>query len=518
MIDISAHLPILVILIPLISAVIIPVVGQINRLFSWYIAVGVTFITFLISFELLINVQNLGSISYWLGGWKPPWGIEYVLDYLNAYILLIISFIAFIVALYAKKSIQKEIEEHKITIFYSVYMLFVTGLMGIVLTGDLFNLYVFIEISSLSAYTLVAVGRKREALIASYNYLILGTIAATFILLGIGYLYMMTGTLNIADLREKLIVHYGSNVIVTAFAFFTVGISLKLALFPLHIWLPNAYTNAPSVVSTIMAATSTKVGAYILLRTMFTIFTVEFDLQSIHVTKILLVLSSVAIIVGSVMAISQTNIKRMLAYSSVGQIGYIVLGAALLNEIAMIGSLIHILNHAIMKGTLFLVVGMIVYKTGIENIAGLKGMGKKMPYSMAAFTIASLSMIGVPLTVGFVSKWYISIGAINADRWYLVLVILFSSLLTAIYFWRIIENIYFKKADSEIQNVDQSTQLIKPSKDYDMKLQAFKQDDAPLGMLLPTLLLAGLCIIFGIAAFVPISLAEKAAIMLLGGI
>ena len=208
----------------------------------------------------------------------------------------------------------------------------------------------------------------------------------------------------------------------------------------------------------------------------------------------------------------------MLAYSSVGQIGYIVLGAALLNEIAMIGSLIHILNHALMKGTLFLVVGMIVYKTGIENIAGLKGMGKKMPYSMAAFTIASLSMIGVPLTVGFVSKWYISIGAINADRWYLVLVILFSSLLTAIYFWRIIENIYFKKADSEIQNVDQSTQLIKPSKDYDMKLQAFKQDDAPLGMLLPTLLLAGLCIIFGIAAFVPISLAEKAAIMLLGGI
>ena len=505
MIDISAHLPILVILIPLISAIIIPVVGQINRLFSWYIVVGVTFIAFLISFKLLINVQNFGTISYWLGGWKPPWGIEYVLDYLNAYILLIISFIAFIVALYAKKSIHKEIDEYKITIFYSVYMLFVTGLMGIVLTGDLFNLYVFIEISSLSAYTLVAVGRKREALIASYNYLILGTIAATFILIGIGYLYMMTGTLNIADLRLKLVAHYGSNVIVTAFAFFTVGISLKLALFPLHIWLPNAYTNAPSVVSTIMAATSTKVGAYILLRTMFTIFTVEFDLNIIPVTKILLFLSSIAIIVGSVMAISQTNIKRMLAYSSVGQIGYIVLGAALINEIAMTGSLIHILNHALMKGTLFLVVGMVVYKTGIENINELKGMGKKMPYSMAAFTIASLSMIGVPLTVGFVSKWYISIGAINADRWYLVLVILFSSLLTTIYFWRIIENIYFKKADLESQNVDNS-------------IEPIKQDDAPLGMLLPTLLLAALCIIFGIAAFVPISLAEKAAIMLLGEI
>ena len=198
MIDISEHLPILVIIIPLISAIIIPIVGQFNRLFSWYITVMATFVSFLISYVLLNNVLNSGRISYWLGGWKPPWGIEYLLDYLNVYILFIVSFIAFIVALYAKLSVEKEIEEHKITTFYSVYMLFVTGLMGIILTGDLFNLYVFIEISSLSAYTLVAVGRKREALIASYNYLILGTIAATFILVGIGYLYMMTGTLNLS--------------------------------------------------------------------------------------------------------------------------------------------------------------------------------------------------------------------------------------------------------------------------------------------------------------------------------
>ena len=516
MIDISEHLPILVIIIPLISAIIIPIVGQFNRLFSWYITVMVTFVSFLISYVLLNNVLNSGRISYWLGGWKPPWGIEYVLDYLNVYILLIVSFIAFIVALYAKLSVEKEIEEHKITTFYSVYMLFVTGLMGIILTGDLFNLYVFIEISSLSAYTLVAVGRKREALIASYNYLILGTIAATFILVGIGYLYMMTGTLNIADLREKLSVHYGSNVVATAFAFFTVGLSLKLALFPLHIWLPNAYTNAPSVVSAIMAATSTKVGAYVLLRIMFTVFAVEINLQIVPITKILLTLSSVAIIAGSVLAISQTNIKRMLAYSSVGQIGYIVLGAALINETAMMGSLIHIFNHAIMKGTLFLVAGTVVYKTGIEDIDGLKGLGKKMPYSMAAFTIASLSMIGFPLTVGFISKWYIAVGAINASRWYFVPVILLGSILTAIYFWRIIENIYFKKADSEIQHLEKSAPPHQQSKNHTMQFETRTRDDAPIGMLVPTLLLAGLCIIFGIAAFVPVSLADMAASMLFG--
>ncbi len=503
MINITEHLPVLIIVISLMSAAIIPIAGRFNRHYSWYITVAVTFVSFLISISLLNRVLNTGKISYWLGGWQPPWGIEYVLDYLNIFILLIVSFIAFIVSLYARHSVEKEIAEYKISTFYSVYMLFIAGLMGMTLTGDLFNLYVFIEISSLAAYTLIAVGRKRNALMASYNYLILGTIAATFILLGIGYLYMVTGTLNMADLRELLPALYESKVVLTAFAFFTVGLSLKLALFPLHIWLPNAYTHAPSVVSAIMAATSTKVGAYVLLRIMFTVFKVEFDLEVVPVTKILLVLSSVAIITGSVLAIAQTNIKRMLAYSSVGQIGYIVLGAALINQTAMTGSLIHILNHAVMKGTLFLVIGAVVYKTGIEDISGLRGMGKKMPYSMAAFTIAALSMIGIPLTVGFVSKWYIAMGALNAGMWYFVPIILLSSLLTAIYFWRIIESIYFEDSNTEPQNPEYS--------------QIRNPDDAPLGMLIPTLILAGLCLFFGVAAFLPVSIAEKAASMLLGG-
>jgi len=519
MIDITGHLPILVIVIPLISAIIIPMAGRFNRLYSWYITVAVTFVSFLISIALLNRVLNTGRISYWLGGWQPPWGIEYVIDYLNAFVLMIVTFIAFIVSLYARRSVEKEIAEKKITTFYSVYMLFVAGLMGITVTGDIFNLYVFIEISSLAAYTLIAVGRKRDALMASYNYLILGTIAATFILLGIGYLYMMTGTLNMADLRERLPALYESKVVLTAFAFFMVGFSLKLALFPLHTWLPNAYTHAPSVVSAIMAATSTKVGAYVMLRIMFTVFKVEFDLQVVPVTKILLILSSVAIIAGSVLAIAQTNIKRMLAYSSVGQIGYIVLGAALANQTAMTGSLLHILNHAIMKGALFLVVGTVVYKTGIEDISGLRGKGKEMPYSMAAFTIAALSIIGVPLTVGFVSKWYIAVGALNAGMWYFVPIILLSSLLTAVYFWRIIESIYFEKADSGILKVEYSvTPLLQLQPEiHNPQFDARNPDDAPLGMLIPTLVLAGLCIFFGIAAFIPVSVAEKAASMLLGG-
>lgn len=512
---IAEHLPALVIVTPLLFALIIPIAGMINRALCWVIAIAITFACLLMSISLLDTVINTGRISYHLGAWDPPWGIEYVIDYLNGFVLVIVSFIFFMVTIYARKSVAHEINKEKIPTFYSIYMLLFTGLLGITITGDIFNLYVFIEIASLTAYTLVAMGKKRRALMAGYNYLILGTIAATFILLGIGYLYMVTGSLNMADLREILPGLYHSKVVLTAFAFLTVGLSIKLALFPLHIWLPNAHSECPSVMSAMLAAAFLKVNVYALLRIMFTVFKVEFDLEVVPVTRILLVLSCIAIIAGSVLAIAQTKIKRMLAYSSVGQMGYIVLGAALINKIAMTGGIIHLLNHALMKSTLFLVAGAIVYKTGIEDISGLRGLGKKMPFSMAAFTIGSLSMIGTPLTVGFISKWYLAIGALKAGMWFIVPVILLSSLLTAVYFWRVIEAIYFKPAVSAQRSEvslygDYATGNPQPAARY--------RDEAPPGMLIPILILAGLCIFFGIAASIPLSVAEKAANMLLGGV
>jgi multicomponent Na+:H+ antiporter subunit D len=227
---------------------------------------------------------------------------------------------------------------------------------------------------------------------------------------------------------------------------------------------------------------------------MFTVFNRQFDISVVPFTKILLVMSSVAIVSGSVLAVAQTNIKRMLAYSSVGQIGYIVFGAAIANETSMAGSMLHILNHALMKGALFMVVGGVVYRTGIENIRDLKGLGRKMPWSMAAFTVGALSMIGVPLTVGFVSKWYLAVGAVEAGLWYLVPVILLSSLMTAVYFWRIIESIYFSAP-----------------------IKAVERREQPLEMLVPTVAMSALCIVFGVAAWVPLEVAQKAAAMLLGG-
>jgi multicomponent Na+:H+ antiporter subunit D len=455
---VSRHLPGLVILVPLLTAVTIPVLGMLHRRLPWLAALAASTFSFFGSVSLVIRVMETGRISYHLGGWAPPWGIEYAVDALNGFVLVVVSFVAALVALYSLRSVDQEIPRAKHPAFYSIYMLLVTGLMGIVVTGDIFNMYVFIEISSLASYALIASGRRREALTASYNYLILGTIGATFILLGIGHLYMATGSLNIADLSRLLPPLYGSGVVLTAFAYFSVGLALKLALFPLHIWMPNAYTHAPSSVSAVLAATATKVGAYALIRVMFTVFNVHFDVSSVPFSKILLFLSCIAILAGSVLAISQTNIKRMLAYSSVGQIGYIVFGAALINKTAMAGSLLHILNHALMKGALFLVV------------------------------------IGVPLTVGFVSKWYLALGAIEAGMWYLVPVILLSSLLTAVYFWRIIEGIYFGKPAVEGERLEQ-----------------------PMGMLVPTAVMAALCVVFGVSATLPLAVAKAAANMLLGG-
>lgn len=496
-------LPILVIVIPLLSAFIIPLAARINRAWSWYIATFTTFISLAGSVLLLKDVQEKGRISYWLGGFEPPWGIEYAIDYLNGFVLVVVAFVAFLVAVYARKSVEHEIEESKTSYFYSIYLLFTAGLTGMVITGDVFNLYVFLEIASLTGYALIAMGRRREALIASYNYLIMGTIGATFILLGIGYLYMVTGTLNMADLGQRLPEIYQSGVVRVAFAFFAIGLSIKIALFPLHNWLPNAYTYAPSTVSAILAATATKVGAYTLIRVLFTVFKPEFSISEVHLCPMFFFFSATAILAGSILAIAQTDIKKMLAYSSIGQIGYIVLGIALLNHTGMKAAILHILNHALMKGTLFLVVGAVVYSYGITNISDFKRLGKKLPIPMAAFTVAALSMIGVPLTVGFVSKWYLAVASLEAGMWFFIPILLFSSLLMAVYFWRVIDYIYFHP-EEEVR-----TDLPYPGP------SPSAARGTPALMLGPIAVMAALCIVFGIDTSLPLSIADKASTILL---
>lgn len=432
---------ILIIAIPLMSSYVIPLIGWRWRNTAYFIALAAIGASTVCSFILLHAVLEQGPIHYHLGGWLPPWGIEYAVDALNAFVGVVVCGLGFLVTLASRRSVEKELADKKVR-FYCIYLLLFTGLMGIVVTGDVFNLYVFLEIASLAAYALVAIGEEGAPL-ASFNYIIMGTVGACFYLLGVGYLYIVTGSLNIADLARLLPPLYSSKVVLIALAFFLIGLFIKMGVFPLHVWLPDAYTYAPSAVSAFIAPLMTKVGAYVLIRVLFTLFEPAFSLRAVPFGVLLGWLAAAAILIGSIIAIAQSDFKRMLAYSSVSQIGYILLGISLANANGFIGALLHILNHGFMKAGLFLVAAALMYKMGGRNIYHLRGLHRKMPLTAAALAIGALSMVGIPPTCGFFSKWYLLLGSLEANQWPFAVIILVSSLLTAIYFFRVVEIIYF---------------------------------------------------------------------------
>ena len=395
----------------------------------------------------LCRVLADGELRYFLGGWPPPFGIEYVLDHLSAFMVIIIVFIGFIAVIYPPEAGLYHAPRRGIPV-YGLLLLLIGGLVGVVITGDLFNLFVFLEIYSLASYALITLGGDR-AVVASFRYLILGTIAGCFYLLGVGFIYFSTGTLNMADAANLLLPLYGSPTIMAAVALIVVGMGIKLALFPLHVWLPDAHSYAPPVVAAILAAIQIEVAAYVIVRFMLTIFEPQYFIEILPVTTVIGWVAAVGIIFGSVMAIAQKDFKRMLAYSTVAQVAYIGLGIGLANPLGLIGALLHILNHAFMKSCLFLVAGGIRHQTGFHAISQFAGLGRKMPLMMGAFTVAALSMVGIPPTAGFFSKWYLILGSIEANNWAFVAVILASSLLTAVYFFRMIEKLFTTPPDSD---------------------------------------------------------------------
>ena len=487
-----AHLPVLQVIVPLMAAPACLILGRSSLV--WLFSITVSGLAFLISITLLQQVMDSGVIVYQMGGWSAPWGIEYRIDKLNAFLALIISGVSTVVLLAAHTSIHDEIPKDRHTFFYVLYLLSLAGMLGMVTTGDAFNVFVFLEISSLSAYSLIALGKDKRALWASYQYLIMGSIGATFILIAIGLMYQMTGTLNMDDLSQRLPEVAQSRTVFAAFAFFIVGVCLKLALFPLHLWLPNAYAYAPSIVTAFFAATSTKVAVYLLIRFTFSVFGLSFSFTTLPLQTFFVVLGLLGIFVASTAAVYQKNMKHLFAYSSVAQIGYMIVGYSISTTAGLMATLLHMFNHALMKSALFLALGAVMYRIGSVQLKNIQGLGRQMPFTMAAIVVGGLSLIGVPLTVGFVSKWYLILAAIEHGWWPVAVLMLLGSLLAIVYVWRIVETAYFEEPLPGRERVK----------------------EAPLAFLVPVWLLVAANIYFGVDTRLSVQVAQAASQSLFG--
>ncbi|AQL41753.1 cation:proton antiporter [Halorientalis sp. IM1011] len=435
-------LPFLVAL-PLVASVVVLFVGLVRSETGWPIAALAGLGQFGLAGYLGYRALTAGRISYVVGGFRAPYGIELVIDGLSAAVIVLIAAVSLGVLVYARTAGPRG------NPFYATYLLLVGGLTGVVVTADVFNMYVFIEISGLTAYALVASGDSGRSAVAALKYLIVGTVGASLYLLGVGYAYIGTGTLNMADLSTKLadpaIVGHDSVLATTAFAFIAIGLFIKTAVFPLHTWQPEAYAGSPDSVSGFISALVSTTFAYALIRISLTVFTPDFFAAVDPARTLLIVGAIVSIVAGSALAVSQSEIKRMLAYSSVSQFGLVLAGLAALNGTALIGAIVHLVGHAIMKGGLFLAAGLIATATGAREVHEYEGLSERMPYAAGAFAVLAFAMVGVPPAVGFVGKWYIAVGAVEAQLWPLAAVILLSTLLTLAYFARLVERMYFRE-------------------------------------------------------------------------
>jgi multicomponent Na+:H+ antiporter subunit D len=438
----TGQLPAIVVVAPLVGALLAAAAGWLRRWLCFPLALASLAAAAAASVGVLAQVVTRGPILYRLAGWDPPWGIVFSIDALNAVVLCVVTLSAAVNLVASRETIERG-PGFRVGPFYSLYVLSVTGLAGMVLTGDLFNLYVLLEITSLSGYALVAVGRDRANL-SALNYLLMGTIGASFYLLGVGFLYTLTGSLNMADIAARLPELYGSPSLFIAFALMLVGLWLKAALFPLHAWLPNAYTYANSAASGLLAPLMTKVMIYVMLRVMVTVFTPAYVFRFSGLAPAVVWLAVIAIVAGAVLALAAKDLKRMLTYIIVAEVGYMVGGAWLGNADGFTGAVLHLVNDAVMTLCLFLAAGAIARRTGGTGFESLQGLFRTMPFTMAGLVVGGLAIIGVPPTGGFFSKWYLISAGIQAGQWGYVAALVFSSLVAVVLFFRVFEIAYFQ--------------------------------------------------------------------------
>jgi multicomponent Na+:H+ antiporter subunit D len=483
----------LLILAGLIPAFTMPVFARWKRNFCAPYAVIVSGLLFSISLSLFVKVLNGGALHLHVGGWAPPWGIEIVIEPLSGMMAVLITGLYFLISIYSYSAVRKEMNEEAQGWFYVEFLLCMTAMLGLVITNDLFNMYVFIEVVSLSACALVVSKGGRIAVEASLKYLILATIGSGFILFGIGILYMITGHLNMSFAGAVLAGNAAGYpyLLWAAMSFFVVGFGVKSALFPLHLWLPDAHASAPSPSSAVLSALVVKVYIIALFKLFFIVFGLELYQES-YIRWLILILASMAMMFGSFFAFVQLELKRRLAYSTVAQIGYIYLGIGLGTPWSVTAAFFHLVVHALMKTCLFFCAGAIYYQTGRKKVTQLAGIGSIMPLTAAAFTVAAFSMVGVPLTGGFISKFMLAQGSIEAEYPYFIILIVISGLLNALYYFPILWQVYFTSPPAQGENNDEPHHA-------QINESGFRWDQIPLSMKIPIAVTALGIIALGVA-------------------
>lgn len=492
--SIIANLPVFVIIVPLFVAVILPTLARRLRLVENLVIIveallliGAGYIAF------TVMGQKSNPIIYSMGGWKAPWGIELKIDSLGAFFLLAVAIVSFPIALFAKGNLTEEVgNSGRVTRFYVLYLLLVGALVGMAFTNDLFNVYVLVEVATLSCCGLVSARNHPRAAEATFTYLILATLGSALVMGGIGFIYIVTGHLNMGFASQELARIWQENphVVWLAASFFLVGFGVKSAIFPLHVWLPDAHSVAPTPASAILSGLAIKGYIICLLKVLYNVFG-QTLLQSFAIHKILVLAGTVAIIAGSISALMQSELKRRLAFSTVAQVGYIILGLGLVNAKGLTGMLFYLVSHAVIKSTLFLSAGAMISATGKKNIKELAGVGRKMPITMAAFTISSLGLIGIPLFSGFVGKWNMLLGDLEAGNIIAAIAIIVGSVLCAAYLLPVIRIAYFESA---------------PGMDY---------KDPGLFQKIALIMLAAAVVILGVVPGPFLELASRAAAQLL---
>ncbi|MCX7871531.1 MAG: monovalent cation/H+ antiporter subunit D family protein [bacterium] len=468
-------LPLFVVL-PLFAAFINTMVGRFLKLFSEVFVNLINFVVLILCIIWIykINTLNNNIFVYEVGGWKIPYGVALVADPVSVFMLFTVNLVAFLVGIYSVSYIEKYTEKWG---FYSLFELMLAGMNGVIISGDIFNIFVFLEIATIASYGLVAFGTQKEELEASFKYMVLGSISTGLILLGIVLIYAYTSTLNLADIASILILSEDKLIIRVIMFIFMIGFVIKAAIVPFHWWLPDAHPSAPAPISAMLSGVLIKtLGVYLIVRLFFNVFPIDEK-----ILKIICYLGTLSMVVGVILALYQWDYKRLLAYHSISQVGYIFLGIGLATPMGILGGIFHLFNHSLFKSLLFLTSGALEYNFGTRNLKEYHNVNRIMPITTFSATIGSFSIAGIPPFNGFWSKLIIIIACLEKRDILLALIAALVSVLTLASFLKVLKYAFYTE-----QKYNTGPKLLK---------------EVPFFMQFSMLTLAILCFVSGIILY-----------------